>query len=116
MNYYMARQLKVANLDGGWHYTCMNDGQIWPVGYCAEHAPHATAAAAEECYRNYLLDKKLRLNCEHPDTQKKCQVCGTWTLARAVIDCDIFELCPAHMTRDEVAKLFPAPGTSASSW
>jgi hypothetical protein len=33
MNYYKARERK----DGRWDYTCMNDGMIWPVGYCAKY-------------------------------------------------------------------------------
>ena len=32
MNYLQARQREV---EGRWDYTCMNDGRIWPVGYCA---------------------------------------------------------------------------------
>jgi hypothetical protein len=53
MNYYDARQTKNKS---GWHYTCMNDGAIWPVGYCAEHEPHATEREARECFGQYLLD------------------------------------------------------------
>lgn len=30
MNYYDARELADKS---GWHYTCMNDGRIWGVGY-----------------------------------------------------------------------------------
>jgi hypothetical protein len=30
MNYYGARQRK----EGGFDYTCMNDGHVWPIGYC----------------------------------------------------------------------------------
>ena len=33
MNYYKARQRK----DGRWDYTCMNDGHIWPIGYCSKY-------------------------------------------------------------------------------
>jgi hypothetical protein len=59
VNYYDARRLRRESDTGiteGWHFTCMNDGQIWPVGYCAEHYPHTTANEARECFRRYLLD------------------------------------------------------------
>ncbi|MHB1950232.1 MAG: hypothetical protein ACYCQK_02005 [Acidiferrobacteraceae bacterium] len=36
MNYYDARQRQD---DKRWDYTRMNDGRIWPVGYCASKAP-----------------------------------------------------------------------------
>lgn len=32
MNYEQARQ----RIDGRWEWTCKNDGQIWPTGYCQE--------------------------------------------------------------------------------
>jgi len=34
LNYYQSRQLKSGPDYGKWHYTCMNNGQIYPVGYC----------------------------------------------------------------------------------
>lgn len=39
MNYYGARQIDPASdrpEAGRWHYTCMNDGRVWPVGDCAD--------------------------------------------------------------------------------
>jgi hypothetical protein len=37
MNYYKARELKTKGSNGEtlWHYTCMNDGAVWPVGFCS---------------------------------------------------------------------------------
>src|SRR3954467_10556795 len=36
MNYYGPREIldKDGNSTGKWHYTCENDGRVWPVGYC----------------------------------------------------------------------------------
>lgn len=34
MNYYEARQILKDGKPDGWHYTVMNDGDVWPVGYC----------------------------------------------------------------------------------
>ena len=35
--------------------TCMNDDDIWPVGYCASRlCYHTTPEEASDCYRSYL--------------------------------------------------------------
>lgn len=36
MNYYQARKRET---DGRWDFTCRNDDQIWPVGYCRAYRP-----------------------------------------------------------------------------
>lgn len=36
MNYHQPRQIQDGPLAGKWHYTVMNDGQIWPEGYCSK--------------------------------------------------------------------------------
>jgi hypothetical protein len=106
MNYYGARQRKT---DGTWAFTCMNDGAIWPIGYCRPYQDlpnhpitggprpadevekeratahkhhdggHATAEEARECYRQYMLDHELRLMRKDSSAQHKCKVCGEWT-------------------------------------
>lgn len=60
MNYYRPRQLR--NPDGKpsgiWHFTCMNDGFIWPIGYCAKKkCRHKTPLAASNCYRKYIKEE-----------------------------------------------------------
>lgn len=53
MNYYDARQRKG---DSKFDYTCMNDGHIWPVGYCAGF-PSPTANG--DSHLAELLTKEL---------------------------------------------------------
>lgn len=36
MNYLQPRKRQE---DGRFDYTCMNDGRIWPIGYCRAHRP-----------------------------------------------------------------------------
>ena len=85
MNYYAARQ---GDDDKKWDYTCMNDGRMWPIGYCSrfleaevggfagctqERADrhnnfrekygrhnHETKEEAFECYKQYVLDNLVR--------------------------------------------------------
>jgi hypothetical protein len=76
---------------------------------------HDTKEEAENCYREYLLDQHLKLNREHPDAQIKCAVCGKWTTLYAEIDMHMWDLCEEHNNREEVEKLFEAPGEIWSS-
>jgi hypothetical protein len=76
---------------------------------------HATREEAQSCYREYLLDQRLRLKRERTDTQKKCAVCGSWTTLYAEIDMETWDLCEAHNSREEVEKFFEPPGEIWSS-
>lgn len=106
MNYDQPRQLK----DGGWHYTQMNDGQVWPVGYCSDHEPHKTEDDARRCYRDYELNERLMLDagtwsnhwqkCDYPScealTNKPVMISG-WHR---------WMLCDEHRTKECCAELY----------
>lgn len=70
---------------------------------------HATREEAEECYKHYLLDQHLRLMPDEPENanqQFRCKVCKKFTACHASVGAyQIFDLCPEHQTREEVAKL-----------
>jgi hypothetical protein len=70
---------------------------------------HATELEACECYREYLLDRRLRLYDppSDPDTLHKCAVCGAMTAGMAEVDMEHWFLCDAHRNRAEVEKLVP---------
>ena len=106
MNYDQPRKLA----DGsGWHYTQMNDGRIWPIGYCREHEPHATEDDARRCYRDYELNERLTLDgtignwnpCEH-------EGCETLTNRNAGIEPwgPSWRLCDEHRTKERCAELY----------
>lgn len=60
MNYYRPRQLinPEGKPSGIWHYTCMNDGKIWALGYCAKGGcKHTSPLEASDCYRKYIREK-----------------------------------------------------------
>jgi hypothetical protein len=117
VNYDQPRQRE----DGsGWHYTTFNRRiGTFPVGYCADHAPHATEGEARACYRDYELNERLSLDvtlgswnpCEAPSgcetlTNRAAQI-GGWTLWR---------LCDEHRTKGVVAELYgPLAGDSVHS-
>ena len=119
MNYDQPREIKDAGgqPSGKWHYTRMNDGRIWPVGYCADGCPgHDTKEGAYEHQRQYDLDH-ARYDTEYGHWQP-CRVCGeltnkaaTWGvggLSHAV-------LCDAHRTREYLEPLVTA-GDAISSF
>lgn len=128
MNYYEPCQV-APNSDrpdaGKWRYTCMNDGEIWPVGYCAQDCPgHDDKTAAYEHQTQYLLDQRLNLDLRYVDEKHQCQAtlargdrCQEWTDAFAEINNGItFNLCDVHRTREVFAALFGSVGDVISSW
>ncbi len=74
---------------------------------------HATAAEAVACYRDYVLDVRLRLSppTEYATQRWLCQApgCGASTDGVATIDHGpSYRLCATHLTRAVVAALYPA--------
>ena len=134
MNYYKARQRKI---DTRWDFTCCNDDNIYPVGYCHPYEDlsqtqiwnmmseedrrnhvlfkdkyhskgHDTAEEANQCYKQYLLDQRLRFYTD-PNSMKHCEICKVWTLTRAWIKLGVgreYVLCPEHASAEYVKSLF----------
>lgn len=139
MRHYAPRKRQT---DGKWDYTCRLDDYIYPVGYCNEYREfntdlihvseseikeyaatkdkhhthgHDTEEEACNCYREYLLDHRLRLGRKWDGAQHQCKVCGEWTQGYAEIDMKTWDLCDQHNNRTEVEKLFEAPSWSWES-
>lgn len=121
MNYYDARQLESGPNAGKWHYTCRNDGRIWPVGNCAEGCQgHDTAEEACEHYRQYLLDRLRFLDdVENAPSLHRCDApgCGAYTSGGVDVRGSLrFTLCAAHRNRETVALLYRKVGQIMSSF
>jgi hypothetical protein len=94
----------------------MNDGRIWPEGYCADHAAHETREEAEECFRRYLLDD---ISEEEYGNWGDCDVCGAATkkgLAARPPHGAGHRLCDEHRTPEVLAGLIDKPTQIASSY
>lgn len=107
MNYDEPRKINTGENAGKWHFTSMNDGQIWPIGYCADGCPgHDTEQEARDHQREYVLDNRVQYDRHMAaDSQKKCEECGEWTDGLVVVDgWHDHVLCPPHQTREIVAK------------
>lgn len=119
MNYYQARQ---NSSTGKWDFTCMNDGKIWAVGYCAEAGGnhHDTEQEAVRCYGEYVLDKRLSFHPEKPGgagTYSQCRVCNKLTNGYVEVDnSNISFLCDEHQNRESVAGFFIPPTKIMSSY
>lgn len=119
MNYYEAREIKKDGEGTGlFHFTAMNDGDIWAVGYCASGCEgHDTPEQANGHYHEYRLDHLLVLDGNDPSTQKRCAVCDVWTTGYARLDeIEVFPLCGDHRTRESVASLTSPASRIISSW
>lgn len=79
MNYYEARQLSDKS---GWHFTCRNDGQISPVGYCAN--------------RESLTAEWICMDCDGAG----CEKCGGGGTVKRRIEPHV------HETREEAEECF----------
>jgi hypothetical protein len=77
---------------------------------------HATAEEAAECYKQYLLDRRLSLNRKSSNSMHKCKICGEFTQLFAELDLQLWHLCEAHNNRESIEKLFEAPGKIISSY
>ena len=64
MNYYKPRQKKDTLK---WQFTCRNDDNIYPVGYCYDKkCEHDTAEEASDCYRDYCEKENNGMMCGFP--------------------------------------------------
>jgi len=117
VNYDQPRQRE----DGGWYYTTRNDGNVWPIGYCPDHEPHATEQEARVCYRDYELTERLRFTDDQPKAPQLlvCQAfgCERYTSGSASIGgWERWTLCAEHRNRETVAELYgPEAGNSIHS-
>lgn len=118
MNYLQARE---RHDGGGWHFTAMNDGVIWPIGNCSQHPPHATQEEAERCYYEWELDTAMYSSPADPPALHRCEVpeCGDFTGASArygwSIRADV-SLCAKHLNRDGLALAHPfTPGIAITT-
>jgi hypothetical protein len=116
VNYDQPRQLE----SGGWHYTTANRRVgTYPVGYCADHAPHETEDDARRCYRDYELNERLRLDGGESGSWHRCQHPQCETLTNKIVqlgEWQIWLLCDEHRTKESVAELYgPLAGDSMHS-
>jgi len=83
MNYYQAREMyKDGKPSGKWHYICMNDGKIWPVGYCSPWKTCLDCDGKSAWYHLY-------------DDTPDCATCNNKGIVEDA------NPCPGHDTPDE---------------
>ena len=104
---------------GGWHYVSLGSQGGYPLGYCAEHEPHATETEARECYAAWVRDS---IEMDRRTTNwTDCEVPGcdqpTKGLAEYARDgYHAVSLCPAHMTREAVIELCGLDKPAGDAW
>lgn len=91
----------------GWHYVSVGRDGGYPLGYCAEHAPHPTEDEARECYRRWQRDH-IRLDVRSSSWHGcEAEGCDQPTRQHAGIEGDGYHgasLCPEHLTVEHAVK------------
>jgi len=104
--------------DGGWHYVSMSRQGGYPLGYCAEHEPHATEIQARECYSQYQRDNIRRLDDNMADWSG-CRVCDAPTKNVVDIRYEGFRsapLCDEHRTQEHAIKVLGLDQPAGDAW
>jgi|GEM_PF-2495507 len=114
MNHHTAAQ---KGEGGGWHYVSLSKRGGHPLGYCVDHAPHATEAEARECYGQYQRDN-VTLDGQL-SRWSDCAECGAPTKTTANIRGDGYanvSLCVDHLNTECAIKHLHIEGAAGDSW
>ncbi len=116
MQHHTAHKLS----DGsGWHYAATSRRGGRPLGYCAEHDPHATEAEARECYSRWLRDHIVfdegtwswsgcnAEGCDQP-TRSAARVTG--------YDVNMATLCDQHLNAETAVKTLRLDAPAGDAW
>lgn len=104
----------------GWHYCSLSKRGGYALGYCAEHAPHASEDDARRCYRTWQRDH-IRLD-QRFTNWGDCAIagCGEPTKLGARIEGDGYSmarLCQKHTTATDARTALMLDGDLADeSW
>lgn len=104
---------------GGWHYVSLSSRGGYPLGYCADHEPHATEAEARECYAQYQRDHIVLDAWKHNWCGCEVDGCGNPTKSSAKIEGDAYRmaaLCPEHMSIEHAVKALGIDGPAGDAW
>ena len=124
MNYHQPRQVdpEADRPDAGkWRYTNMNDGQVWPEGYCAQDCPgHDTADEARQHQTEYELDN-ARFDGAWAEVWHRCEAEGCEELTDRFASYGpgqmvSHNLCDAHRNRETLAVLVGVVGDHMGSY
>lgn len=89
-----------------------------PVGYCADHAPHATEAEARECFGQYQRDKVR----EHGRARwTSCMLKGCTAPAQRMFEIEgdgysLAVLCEEHATKENAVTVMGLDGAAGDAW
>lgn len=118
MNYREPRQILGPDgvPTGKWRFTTMNDGVVWASGYCSDRrCEHDTAEEAAACYREWLLDHRLRRGTAE-NRMLPCEVCGEFTRHYVEINHTTYTLCEKHYGREHCAEMISGFYSESSSY
>ena len=103
--------------DGGWHYVSLGRTGGYPLGYCAEHEPHATEAEARECYARYQRDH-IKFD-RGTWSWTGCNAEGCDNPTRSAARCGAYKmvaLCDEHLTTEHAIKALRLDEPAGDAW
>jgi hypothetical protein len=102
---------------GEWQYATLSRRGGGPIGYCADHAPHATESEARECYSSYLRDA-IRMDGHLADwTGCEAEGCDNPTKNYAsTYGVSSACLCDGHNDRDMAIKVMGLDRPHGDVW
>lgn len=109
------------NNGSGFHYASLSSRGGYPLGDCANHAPHATEDEARACYRTWQR-RNVVLVVDYAKNWGDCSIdtCGAPGKCGARIDGDGYSgarLCPAHLNvGDAIIALGLSGNLAGDSW
>lgn len=119
MRHYTAVHVDLGGGLSGWHYASLGSRGGGPLGYCAEHAPHATEQEARECYSHYQRDN-IRIDGKtHNWCGCEFEGCDKPTKRSADIRGDGFHmaaLCEDHLTVENAAVVMGLNDPAGDAW
>jgi hypothetical protein len=106
--------------DGGFHYVRINRRTgTYPIGYCRDHAPHASREEARACYSHFRRDN-LRLDVKLGDWAGcTAPACDKPTKKAATVRYDSFSmapLCDEHLTMECASTALGLDEPAGDSW
>lgn len=89
-----------------------------PVGYCAEHGPHATEAEARECFGQYERDRVREFG---RTSWTSCMLKGCTQPAQRRFEIEgegynLAVLCDEHATKENAITVMHLDGPAGDAW
>lgn len=112
------RHHTAAKIGDGYHFASLSRRGGYPLGYCAEHDPHATEAEARECFGRWLRDHVREFG---KTSWTNCMLKGCDAPAQRRFEVEgegyrLAVLCDEHASISNAITVMHLEGAACDSW